>query len=427
MQARHWGCSSSNPAPAAMRDTTVLRTIIAIQDTIVTAVEFDAQGLIADVRPAWTIARCGDCQRRCPSYDARERFWRHLDLGGMTCRIRYAIRRVSCPECGVKVEAVPWAESGSRFTRPFEMHTTYLAQQNDKTTVTKLMRIGWVTVGKIIQRVVAGQLDGVDRLDNLRRIGVDEISYRRHHEYITVVVDHETGVVVWAGKGKSADTLKLFFEALGPERLAKLESVTIDMSAAYVKAITEAAPGATIIFDRFHVQKLANEAVSKVRRAEVRQAEPKDKKVFKNTQWALLKSPWNLTELEGQKLADLQKTNERIYRGYLLKEALVAIFTCSSILIAGWKLDEWEAWASRSRLAPFVTLAKTIRKHRDGILEYVRDRLNNGRVEGLNGKTRTITRRSFGFHSASSLISMIFLCCGGIQAHPAHVGPFRTH
>lgn len=410
-----------------MRDTTLLQTIFALQDTIVTAVEFDEQGVVADVRPSWTIARCGDCGRKCPGYDARERCWRHLDLGGMVCRIRYTIRRVSCRQCGVTVEAVPWAESGSRFTRPFEMHTTYLAQHNDKTTVTKLMRIGWGTVGKIIQRVVAAQLGDVDRLDNLRVIGVDEISYRRHHEYITVVVDHERGVVVWAAKGKSADTLKQFFDALGPQRLAMLESVTIDMSAAYIKAITEAAPNATIIFDRFHVQKLANEAISEVRRDEVREAEPEDKKALKNTQWALLKNPWNLTEFEDKKLAGLQKNNERIYRGYLLKETLAAIFECSSIVIAGRKLDEWEAWASRSRLAPFVKLAKTIRKHSDGILEYVRDRLNNGRVEGLNGKTRTITRRSYGFHSASALIAMIFLCCGGIHAHPAHVGPFRTH
>lgn len=410
-----------------MRDTTLLRTIIALQDTIVTAVEFDEKGVLADVRPSWKTPRCGDCQRKCPAYDDRPRTWRHLDLGGMVCRIRYSIRRVSCPDCGVKVEAVPWAHSGSRFTRPFEMHTTYLAQHNDKTTVSKLMRIGWDTVGKLIQRVVADQRGNVDRLDNLRRIGIDEISYRRHHEYITVVVDHERGVVVWAAKGKSADTLKPFFEALGPQRLAELESVTIDMSAAYIKAVTEAAPDATIIFDRFHVQKLANEAVSKVRRDEVREAEPEDKKELKNTQWPLLENPWNLTEFEDKKLTDLKKTNERIYRGYLLKESLVAIFECSSILIAGWKLDEWEAWASRSRLAPFVKLAKTIRKHRDGILEYVRDRFNNGRVEGLNGKTRTITRRSYGFHSASSLIAMIFLCCGGIHAQPAHVGPFRTH
>jgi transposase len=410
-----------------MRETSLLRTIIALQDTIVTGVEFDEHGVVADVRPTWKVARCGECQRKCPVYDERQRSWRHLDLGGMFCRIRYSIRRVSCRACGVKVEAVPWAESGSRFTRPFEMHTAYLAQHNDKTTVTKLMRIGWVTVGKLIQRVVSRQRGDVDRLDNLRVIGVDEISYRRHHQYITVVVDHERGVVVWAAKGKSADTLKLFFEALGQQRRAKLESVTIDMSAAYIKAVTEAAPNATIIFDRFHVQKLANEAVDEVRRDEVREVETKDKKALKNTRWSLLKNPWNLTELEEKKLAELPKINERIYRGHMLKETLAGIFECSSILIAGVKLDEWRTWASRSRLKPFVKLAKTIGKHRDGILEYVRERLNNGRVEGLNGKARTITRRSYGFHSASALIAMIFLCCGGIRASPAHVTPLTTH
>jgi transposase len=337
------------------------------------------------------------------------------------------MRRVSCPNCGVKVEAVPWAEAGSRFTWPFEAQMTYLAQQNDKTTVTRLMRIAWTTVGKIIQRVVSRELGDADRLDNLRVIGIDELSYRRHHEYITIVVDHVRGVVVWAARGKSADTLKQFFDALGPERRAKLESVTIDMSAAYIKAVEEAVPEATIIFDRFHVQKLANEAVDEVRRDEVREAEPEDKKALKRTRWPLLKNPWNLTDFEDKKLADLEKTNQRIYRGYMLKEGLVGVLECSSILMAGWKLDEWQTWASRSRLKPFVKLAKTIRKHRDGILEYVRERLNNGRVEGLNSKARTITRRSYGFHSASALIAMIFLCCGGIHASPVHVSPLRTH
>jgi transposase len=410
-----------------MRDTTLLRTIIAIQDTIVTHVEFDDQGVLGDVRPSWEIARCGECGRKCPTYDQRQRLWRHLDFAGMICRLRYSIRRVSCETCGIKVEAVPWAEGGSRFTRPFEMHTTFLAQHTDKPTVTEIMRIGWVTVGKLIQRVVARQRGDVDRLDDLRVIGVDELSYRRHHEYITVVVDHRRGVIVWAAKGKSADTLKQFFDALGPERCAKLESVTIDMSAAYIKAVSEAVPNATIIFDRFHVQKLANEAVDEVRRAEVQDAAPADKKKLKKTRWSLLKNPWNLSDLEDRKLTDLQITNRRLYRGYMLKEALAAIFDCSSTTIAGWKLDEWEAWASRSRLAPFVKLAKTVRKHRDGIIEYVRDRLNNGRTEGLNGKARTITRRSYGFHAADSLIAMIFLCCGGIHAYPAHIHPFWTH
>jgi transposase len=410
-----------------MRATTLLRTLIALQDTIVTGYEFDDEGIIIDVRPSRRVSRCSECGRKAPKYDARERLWRHLDLGGIRCELRYRLRRVSCSTCGVKVEAVPWAESGSGFTEPFEMHTAYLAQHNDKTTVTKLMRIAWETVGKIIGRFVRRQRGEADRLDGLRIIGVDELSYRRHHEYVTVVIDHVRGVIVWAAPGKSADTLKRFFDELGSERCRKLEAVTIDMSAAYIKAVTEASPEAKIIFDRFHVQRLAQNALDEVRRDEVRAADPQEKKALKKTRWSLLKNPWNLTVLEEEKLAKVQETNQRIYRAYLLKETLAGVLDLPFIELAEAKLDEWLVWASRSKLQPFVTLARTVRAHRDGILEYVRDRLNNGRVEGLNGKARTITRRSYGFHSASSLIAMLFLCCGGIRAYPAHIYPFWTH
>ena len=410
-----------------MRATSLLRTLLALQDTVVTGSELTPEAVIVDVKPTWRIGRCSDCHRKAPTYDHRPRRWRHLDLGGIKCLLRYDRRRVKCRHCGIKVEAVPWAEAGSRFTRPFEMHTTYLAKGTDKTTVTKLMRISWVTVGKIIQRVVARQRGDVDRLDGLVIIGVDELSYRRHHEYVTVVVDHARGIVVWAAEGKNAATLNQFFVDLGPERCAKLEAVTIDMSAAYIKAVTEATPEAKIIFDRFHIQRKAHDALDEVRRAEVNEAEPEDKKGLKKTRWALQKNPWNLTDLEADKLTELQRTNKRIYRAYLLKEALAGVLDCRSIGIARVKLSEWLSWASRSRLAPFVKLARTVRKYREGILEYVRDRLNNGRVEGLNGKIRTITRRAYGFHSATSLISMIFLCCGGIDAYPAHISPFLTH
>jgi transposase len=410
-----------------MRATSLLRTLIALQDTIVTSFDFDEEGVVVDVRPSWQVGRCSGCRRKAPTYDSRERMWRHLDLGGIKCRLRYDLRRVSCPKCGVLVEAVPWAGSGSWFTEPFENHTAYLAQHNDKTTVTRLMRIAWGTVGNIIKRFVARRRGDVDRLDGLRVIGVDELSYRRHHEYVTVVVDHERGAIVWAAPGKSADTLKQFFDLLGPERCSRLEAVTLDMSAAYIKAVTEASPAAKLIFDRFHVQRLAQEAVDEVRREEVRNSEPKDKKTLKNTRFALLKNPWNLTAAETEKLTQLQQTNQRIYRAYLLKESFASVLDLSCIELAEVKLDEWLGWASRSRLQPFVKLARTVRKYRAGILEYVRDRLNNGRTEGLNGKARTITRRSYGFHSATSLIAMLFLCCGGIRAYPAHIYPFWTH
>ena len=346
----------------------------------------------------------------------------------MKTKLRYEIRRVSCPCCGVKVEHVPWAATGSHFTLPFEEHAAYLAQQCSKTTVTKLTRVAWRTVGTIIRRVVQRHQDVAgDRLDDLRLIGVDEISYRRHHKYITVVVDHERGEIVWAREGKSAATLKRFFDDLGPDRSARLEAVTLDLSAAYIKAVTEASPQARLIFDRFHVQRLAHDALDEVRREEVRRAVGEDKDELKRTRWPLQKNPWNLLGFEREKLAKLQRVNKPIYRAYLLKESLLAILDARQVHVARRKLIEWIGWARRSRLRAFIRLSKTIAKRSEGILAYVHTGSNNGRVEGLNGKARTITRRSYGFHSASALIAMLFLCCSDVQVSPAHVRPGFTH
>jgi len=413
-----------------MRATSVLRVLLALQQTRVLGFEFDDEGIVVDVAPTWRVPRCGGCGAKArSSHDSRVRRWRHLDLGGVMAHLRYDLRRVRCPGgCGVVVEEVPWADSGSWFSLPMEEHIAFHAQRTDRTTVTRLMRVAWRTVGTVVRRLVERRRrSGVDPLDGLRSIGVDELSYRRHHEYVTTVVDHERGVVVWASEGKSAETLKRFFEALGPERCAQLEAVTIDMSGAYIKAVTEATPQARIIFDRFHVQRLAHDALDEVRREEVRKAEAADKKPLKGTRWALQKNPWNLTTLEEEKLSMLEQVNEPIYRGYLLKESLLAILDRRQLGVAEKKLDEWLSWARSSELRPFEKLAETIDAHRDGILAYVQTRLNNGRVEGLNGKARVITRRAFGFHSASSLIAMLFLCCGGIHVSPAHTYPFWTH
>lgn len=230
-----------------MRTTTLPHKLLGLNSTRVLDVSFDDESLVVDVAPTWNRARCSECGRKGPGYDRDQgRRWRHLDVAGMKLVLRYDIRRVSCPKCqAVKVERVPWAETSSWFTRPFEDHVAYLAQRCDQTTVSATMRIGWETVGAIVQRVVARRRED-DLLDGLTTIGVDELSYRRHHQYVTVVVDHVTRRIVWAREGKDADTLKAFFAELGEARCAKLEAVTIDMSGAYIKAVTEASPQARI-------------------------------------------------------------------------------------------------------------------------------------------------------------------------------------
>ena len=204
--------------------------------------------------------------------------------------------------------------------------------------------------------------------------------------------------------------------------------MTLDLSHAYISAVEEAAPQARLIFDRFHVQRLAHDALDATRRDEVHKAESKgEKRALKGTRWALHKSPWNWTDADELTIAELEHQNLPMFRAHMLKETLVSILDGRQVNVARGKLKEWISFARESALKPFVRVAGTIEKRIDGILEYIRSGLNNGRVEGLNGKTRTITRRSYGFHSASSLIAMIYLCCGGVHVTPAHSWPRVTH
>jgi transposase len=309
------------------------------------------------------------------------------------------------------------------FTRPFEDQVAYLAQRMDKTAITGLMGIAWYTVGSIAERTVQRLLPA-DRLRGVRVIGVDELSYRKHHKYVTIITDHETGKVIWAREGKSAETLDAFFAELGKERCAQLSTVTMDLSQAYIASVKTNAPQAQLVFDRFHVQKLAHDALDEVRRALVaKHADPEQRRVLKKTRFVLQKNPENRSSAERRKVAQIQATNQPLYRAMLLKDLLASILDRRQYYVARDQLAGWLAWASRSKLAPFVRVARTIRKHLHGILAYLNTGLSNGRSEGLNGKARVITRRSYGLHSAQSLIAMLFLCCSLPALTPVKVLP----
>lgn len=398
----------------------LLERLLRLQGLRVIDANFEQDSLVMDVRPRKSKPRCGLCGRRSTQYDrSPPRFWRHLALGKTVFRLRYAPRRVNCRNCGVRVEQVPWAGHNSFFTREFEEVTAWLAQRMDKTAICRMMGINWRTVGTIIQRLVNERLDSA-RFDDLYIIGVDELSFRRHHEYVTVVVDHLKKHVVWVGEGKGEKTLQTFFDDLGPQRSEALTHVTMDLGAAYRAAVEARAPQAQKVFDRFHVQKLANEAVDEVRRQEVQKmAGTSEGAALKKSRWALLKNPWNLAQREGEKLSEVARNNRRLYRAYLLKESLAKGLDYRQRLRAESHIDEWARWASHSKLAPFVKLSKTIRRFKDGILAYTTTGLSNGLVEGLNNKIRLITRRAYGFHSSSALAAMIQLCCGGIELKPA--------
>lgn len=410
-----------------MRATTLLRELLGLQQARVLGFEFQEMGLVVDVAPRTRSPYCAGCGGRCRrGYDARERRWRHVDLAGLRVELRYSIRRVDCTRCGVTTELVPWAEHGVWFTRTFEDQVAYLAQKTDRTSVSVVMRTSWSTVGAIVQRVVARNLPA-DMLDGAIRIGIDELSVRRHHEYITVVTNHDTGKVIWAKPGRDAATVKTFFDELGKERTSKLELVTLDLSAAYIAAVKDAAPQARQVYDRFHVQRLAHDALDKVRREQVRELKGTDEaSAVKKTRFALQKRQWNLTQKDHERLSAVQLGNMPLFRGYLLKESLAAVLDGRQVNVARRRLGEWIAWAQRSRLEPFCKAARTIQKYKDGILAYVQTGLSNGPHEGLNGKIRTLTRRSYGFHDPQSLIAMVMLCCAGVVLAPLHRTPSPT-
>jgi transposase len=319
------------------------------------------------------------------------------------------------------VEKVPWSDDPrSRFTTDFEESVGHLVQCCDKTSVQEVFRIAWRTVGKIAERVYKRHRHE-DPLEGLVNIGVDEVSYRKGHRYLTLVSNHDTRRIVWAKEGKNAETFAAFFEDLGKERCEAIELVSMDMSEAYIQTAWQYVSHAQIVFDRFHVQRLVSDAVDQTRRAEWRRLKEISQEAaqeVKGLRWALLKNPWNLTAVQSDRLSKLQQENKKLYRAYLLKESFADIMDRRQPNVAKEKLKEWLSWASHSRLPGFVKAARTIRKHLEDIVAYIRFRFTNSVAEGLNNKVRLLTRRAYGFHSAQAVIAMVMLCCTGIQLSP---------
>ncbi|MCA1700965.1 MAG: ISL3 family transposase [Actinobacteria bacterium] len=389
---------------------------------------FGADGITVRVALRRRRAACSGCGQVCRQvHDRAFRRWRHLDLGESRCHIEYELRRVRCSDCGVRVEAIPWARTGARHSRDFEDLVAFCAQQMAKTPITALLRIAWDTVGAIVERVVADHLDA-DRLKRLVTIGVDEISYRKGQRYLTQVCDHQTGAIVWAKPGRDAATLQAFFDELGEDGRASIRAISIDMNGGYDKAIRERAEAderfdPEVCFDPFHVVQLAQRAVDDVRRAEWN-TQGKSKtghgRWVKSVRWSLLKAPENQTDRQLAALHEVSHANKRLYRAFLLKEELRLIYHLDDPTLAPDHLKAWLAWASRSKLKPFVKLARTIRRHRAGILAAIRLGLSNSRMEALNSKVRLLSHRSFGFHGPKPLIALIYLCCTGLLIHPPH-------
>ena len=409
-----------------MRTTRVWRRVLGVEHTVIESVELETDGrggqvLVAQVRAKVSAARrCSRCQRRCPGYDTSPapRRWRGLDVGTTQVFLQATTSRVSCREHGVVVAAVPWARPGSRFTTAFEDTAAWLVCHAALSVVAVLLRVAWRSVADIVTRVVADRAGRLDRLAGLRRIGIDEISYRKGQRYLLCVVDHDTGRLVWAGKNRTQETLGRFFDDLGADRAAELTHVSADGAQWIHDVVAERAPNAVVCLDAFHVVAWATEALDQVRRAMVNRlrtgGDHDQATALKHTRWALLKNPPNLTGNQRATLAGIAKANGGLYRAYLLKEQLRAIFQVVELTDARALLGGWIAWARRCRLEPFVKLAQTIKNYQKLILNAVEHGLSNARSEATNTHLRLLTRRAYGYHSPEALIAMADLTRGGL-------------
>ena len=417
-----------------MRQSSVWERACGLTRTVVEAVGYDdvAAAIVVSVRPkAKARHRCGRCGRRAPRYDRGEgrRRWRALDLGTTKVFLEAPAPRVRCRNHGVVVAGVPWARHGAGHTRDFDDLAAWLAVRTSKTAVCQLLRVAWRTVGAIVTRVNVDIEAKVDRLEGLRRIGIDEISYKRGHRYLIVVVDHDTGRLVWAGPGRNDAALNVFFDELGSERAAQLTHITADMADWIARVVARRAPNALRCADPFHVvawgidaldmerQRSWNAAAGRNRTPPARPQRNRSTGVAqhsKRARYALWKNPDDLTERQRHELDWIAKTDPRLWRAYLLKEGLRYVFAVRGD-DAKQALRRWLAWARRSQLPAFLDLHRKITAHRHAIEATLEHSLSNALIESTNTKIRLLTRIAFGFHGHEPLVALALLALG---SHP---------
>ncbi len=401
--------------------------------------------------------RCPHCGRKCPRYDRLPACrWRALDCGAGQIYLQYAPCRITCPEHGVVRENIPWALGTSRFTRDFDMTVTWMALHLPKTAIQTYMRIDWDTVGRCIDRA-KDELDSDDsrRLQNLVNIGIDETSYRKGYKYITVVVNHDTGELVWCTEGYGADKFAAFLDKLTPEQLAKIKVVTGD-GARWIDSQMHRLPNATRCIDKFHVVQWITDALDAIRReiwqsanrlvrttksaakkaklalrkakregrkdlddltaaAEDAQAAFKEAedaaKQIKGARYPLGKAFDNLTQNQRIRLEMIAASDKRLYRAYKLKETLRVLLQTNDVeaFQAGFK--NWYFKATHSRIEQMKELALKIKEREPWILNTLRTGMSNARVEGMNSIIKLTIRKARGFRSVATLSSMLMLVC----------------
>ena len=348
---------------------------------------------------------CSGCGQAGPGYDraAEPRRFQFVPLWGMAVIFLYAMRRVHCPRCGVKVERVPWAEGKNQLTTTYQVFLARWAKLLSWKQVARAFRTSWDNVFRSVKTVVAWGL-AERSLAGITAIGVDEVQWQKGHNYLTLVYQLDQGCkrLLWIGKDRTAKTFLGFFRMLGPERAAGIRFVCSDMWKAFLKVVQKKAPGAIHILDRYHIMALMNKAIDKIRASEAKRMKRDGyEPLLKHSRWWWLKRVWNLTKSQGIKLKRLLQYNLQTVRAYLLKEEFHQFWEYRSVGWAKRFLKSWCTRVLRSRLQPMKKVAQTLRRHETLILNWFRAKgtMSSGVVEGFNYNVKLSMRKAYGFRT----------------------------
>jgi transposase len=364
-------------------------------------------------------AVCSACQGRAAGYDSLgERRFEYVPLWGIAVFLVYVMRRVDCRRCGVRVEALPWANGKHRLTTSYQWFLARWARRLSWSEVARIFGTNWVTVCRAVEVAVEWGRAHMS-VSNIRSIGIDEVQWRRGHKYLTVVyeISEQCRRLLWVGENREETTLHAFFDWLGGRRAARVRHVCSDMWKPYLTVIKERIPQAIHVLDRFHIVQKMNKAIDETRAQEARTLKSAGARpVLTHTRWCLLKRPSNLTAGQQSRLQELLRCNLKTVRAYLLKEDFQFLWGYASAGWAGRFLDAWCTRALRSRIEPMQKIARSLRIHRPLILNWfrVRHTIALGAVEGFNNKLKLTTRRSYGFRTSRIIKIALYHALGDL-------------
>jgi transposase len=349
---------------------------------------------------------------------ARE--WRDVPVFRTAVFLVYAPREIACPTHGRIQEEIPWARANARVTYRLEHAILSYSQSMTQEAASRLLGLAPSTFSSILHTTIE-TLRKDHRIRGLRVIGIDEISYHKRHKYATIVYDLERSRVVWVGQGKGRETIDRFFnEVLSHRQKANITAAACDMSEAYIQAIRHHCPNATLVLDKFHLVQNLNKALDEVRKEEWRELTGEEKKILKGLRWMLFRHSSTRSRADAQTLRRLKRSNNRIYRAWVLKDEFEAFWGYRSVGWARRFLTQWIARVMRSRLEPLKKFARTLRRYFEDVVAHIDTGLTNAVAEGINRVIKIVKNRASGFFNLESFADLIFLVVGDLDL-PAQI------